>query len=154
MPRSCKCQHNPGYTMDGVFALYRNPYASEYTYVRQTGGEPLALHSYEELAGRSGFVFAPFRISAECPLLLISPDIVERRRVDTEVDFDVSLFHERDTAGERSRYGEVFARFHEKLGKGDFPRLCCRAVLKRKRQNRLTAKSSSCVLASFIRVCS
>ena len=109
--------------MDGVFALYRNPYASEYTYVRQTGGEPLALHSYEELAGRSGFVFAPFRISAECPLLLISPDIVERRRVDTEVDFDVSLFHERDTAGERSRYGEVFARFHEKLGKGDFSKI-------------------------------
>lgn len=109
--------------MDGVFALYRNPYASEYTYVRQTGDEPLALHSYEELAGRSGFVFAPFRISAECPLLLISPDIVERRRVDTEVDFDVSLFHERDTAGERSRYGEVFARFHEKLGKGDFSKI-------------------------------
>lgn len=123
MPRSCKCQHNPGYTMDGVFALYRNPYASEYTYVRQTGDEPLALHSYEELAGRSGFVFTPFRISAECPLLLISPDIVERRRVDTEVDFDESLFHERDTAGERNRYGKVFARFHEKLGNGDFSKI-------------------------------
>ena len=60
--------------MDGVFALYRNPYASEYTFVRQSSGGPSVLHSYEELAGKSGFVFAPFRISAECPLLLISPE--------------------------------------------------------------------------------
>lgn len=109
--------------MDGVFALYRNPYASEYTFVRQSSGGPSVLHSYEELAGKSGFVFAPFRISAECPLLLISPDIVERHRVDIDVDFDESLFRERDTAGERSRYGKVFARFHEKLGNGDFSKI-------------------------------
>lgn len=108
--------------MDGVFALYRNPYASEYTFVRQSSGGPSVLHSYEELAGKSGFVFAPFRISAECPLLLISPDIVERHKVDIDVDFDESLFHERDTAGERSRYGKVFACFHENSETGIFPR--------------------------------
>lgn len=106
--------------MDGVFALYRNPYASEYTFVRQSSGGPSVLHSYEELAGKSGFVFAPFRISAECPLLLISPDIVERHRVDIDVDFDESLFRERDTAGERSRYGKVFARFMKTRKRGFF----------------------------------
>lgn len=109
--------------MNGAFALYRNPYANEYTFVRQTAGEPSALFSYEELAGRSGFVFAPFRISAECPLLLINPDIVERRKVDAEVDFDESLFRRRDTAIERGRYGAVFARFHERLEKGDFSKI-------------------------------
>ena len=109
--------------MNGAFALYRYPYASEYTLLAQTSGEPLTLSSCEELEGKSGFVFAPFRQAAGHPFLLLNPDIVERRAVNCLIDFDASPFHRRDIDGERYRYEKVFLRFHEKLNKGEFSKI-------------------------------
>ena len=48
----------------------------EYTLMRQTKGNPLVLKSFDELDGKSGFVFAPFYINDSHPLLLLQPNVV------------------------------------------------------------------------------
>ena len=58
------------------FACYRMPYADEYVRVEQHDGEPCRLTSAMDLEGREGFVFAPFVVTDDCPLLLIRPDRV------------------------------------------------------------------------------
>ena len=55
------------------YAYYRLPYADTYTRLIQRNGEPLRLLSYAQLDGQEGFVFAPFSITEECPLLLLQP---------------------------------------------------------------------------------
>ena len=50
---------------DASFVLYRYPYEREYTLMRQTKGNPLVLKSFDELDGKSGFVFAPRAYSPE-----------------------------------------------------------------------------------------
>ena len=64
------------------YAYYRLPYAETYTKLVQHHSEPLRLHSYAELDGRDGFVFAPFAITDDCPLLLLQPDEVEENVKD------------------------------------------------------------------------
>ena len=109
--------------MNGAFALYRYPYANEYTLMKQTSGEPLTLSSCKELNGKSGFIFAPFRHTFGLPFLLLSPNIVEKHVVDELVDFDEVLFHKRDIDGERHKYEKVFSCFHDKLEIGEFSKI-------------------------------
>lgn len=59
------------------FALYRLPFAQQYVEIEQLEGYPEELDSIERLSGKRGFVFAPFKVSANCPLLLIRPDRME-----------------------------------------------------------------------------
>lgn len=109
--------------MNGAFALYRYPYANEYTLMKQTSGEPLTLSSCKELNGKSGFIFALFRHTFGLPFLLLSPNIVEKHVVDELVDFDEVLFHKRNIDGERHKYEKVFSRFHYKLEIGEFSKI-------------------------------
>ncbi|MBR1548829.1 MAG: isochorismate synthase [Prevotella sp.] len=59
------------------FAIYRLPHADHATMIRQTDGAPAELLSCEELNDRQGFVFAPFQVTPQQPILLIRPDEVE-----------------------------------------------------------------------------
>ena len=109
--------------MNDAFVFYRYPHAGEYTIMRQTKGVPAALGAYEEVDGMSGFVFAPFRITAGCPLLVLKPDIVEQRAIDGNIDFNTTMFARRDLKGERGAYGNVFKLFHDKLESGRFSKI-------------------------------
>ncbi|MGE4585863.1 MAG: chorismate-binding protein [Mangrovibacterium sp.] len=51
------------------------------------GGELLHLNGYPQLNGQEGFVFAPFRISEDSPLLLLRPEI-RIRTPDEAAAFD------------------------------------------------------------------
>lgn len=55
------------------FALYRIP-GEKPRFVMQTSGSARLFYRIEELDEQSGFVIAPFRITSECPILLIEPD--------------------------------------------------------------------------------
>lgn len=58
-----------------AFALYRFPYAGEPVLAIQTTEPVACLHRLEELNGQTGFVFAPFEITRERPVVLLKPDV-------------------------------------------------------------------------------
>ena len=100
------------------FAFYRFPHEESYTRVVLTEGEPEELLSPEELNGRSGFVFAPFAPSAECPILLFpkdgpTPGPPERREEERRLL----------TSQGRESYAKEFSRFHKVLSEGKFSKL-------------------------------
>jgi len=57
-----------------AFALYRLPYADRYTRVE---GEVRELNACAQLDDASGFVVAPFEVTASQPIVVIRPDVVE-----------------------------------------------------------------------------
>lgn len=58
---------------DRSFALYRIP-GEKPRFVMQTSGSARLFYRIEELDEQSGFVIAPFRVTGECPIVLIQPD--------------------------------------------------------------------------------
>ena len=66
-----------------AYAIYRLPHEDCATLVQQTEGEPAEFLSCTELNGRHGFVVAPFEVTAQQPILLIRPDKVESRKVES-----------------------------------------------------------------------
>lgn len=59
---------------DRSFAIYRIPGEEEPRFVMQVSGSARLLYTFEELNEQQGFVIAPFRISRECPIVLIRRD--------------------------------------------------------------------------------
>lgn len=106
--------------MSRSFAFYRLPNDNKYVCIRQEDGEPEMLSSYTDLGGKAGFVFAPFKISAEHPLLLLRPDTVETYDIDITPDFTGNFFKERNIGKERAVYGTDFTVFHSNLANDDF----------------------------------
>lgn len=106
--------------MSRSFAFYRLPNDNKYVCMRQEDGEPEKLSSYTDLGGKTGFVFAPFKISAEHPLLLLRPDSVETFDIDITPDFTGILFKERNIVKERAVYSTDFTKFHSNLVNGNF----------------------------------
>lgn len=64
------------------FAVYRLPHADHCTLVRQIHGDASVLDSISRAEDMEGFVFAPFQPTADCPLLMLRPDVVEEMPVD------------------------------------------------------------------------
>lgn len=62
---------------DMRFAIYRLPGEDSPRFVMQTSGSPSLLQDIEDLNEKEGFVFAPFRITENTPLLLIRPDCTD-----------------------------------------------------------------------------
>jgi isochorismate synthase len=56
------------------FAVYRFPGENQLHFTGQTKGSVRILSSVESLNEQSGFVIAPFRVSENCPIVLIKPD--------------------------------------------------------------------------------
>ena len=57
--------------------MYRNPGEEEPHFLMQTCGEVHLIRKMEDLNGRTGFVIAPFRVTPQCPIILIRPDCHE-----------------------------------------------------------------------------
>lgn len=101
------------------FAYYRMPYADHYVRVEQSDGEPLQMDSLGSLDGQSGFVMAPFVRAADAPLLLIRPDVVERRRVTGDGSrMKGDGCWTADDGRERMAYAADFDRFYNELHAG------------------------------------
>ncbi len=66
------------------FALYRLPGEKTSRFLMQSEGDVRIISTLEALNEQKGFVVAPFRASAGCPVVLIQPDIFSLK------DFDLS----------------------------------------------------------------
>lgn len=118
-----------------AFAVYRLPYGKFATKVQQTDGEPLELSSCAELNGKRGFVMAPFETTANHPILLIRPDLVERidlwkvecgmwkeNSLSTETVAESNLIP-LSTFHIPQEYSIDFANFHSQLELGTFRKI-------------------------------
>lgn len=106
------------------YAMYRLPHSRQIVKMTQTEGLPEELHSYRELNGRSGFVFAPFCVSTSCPVLLIKPDITETIPAPECLYSPSPCAPQRHTdSREREVYASDFAAFNDALQSGRFEKL-------------------------------
>jgi len=110
-----------------AFAMYRLPHANHAVMVRQTSGQPEALHCCQELNGREGFVVAPFQITDSQPILLVRPDEVSEiplRSVPLPAaDEAASVVSSPCPDLYRRRYAIDFANFHAQLCAGSFRKI-------------------------------
>lgn len=105
------------------FALFRLPYEQRHTLIQQTSGEPLELLSCGELTGKTGFVVAPFEVSADLPILIIRPDIVTHDIPWQSLEAIPSKASSSVKSDPRIDYQIDFANFHAHLQNDDFSKL-------------------------------
>ena len=112
----------------GSYAIFRLPHADHCTLVEQTGGELQQLSSLTELDNRQGFVIAPFCASGNDPILLIRPDRIEQRPVNSEgaqtaISANASHFLPPHSTLSSASYSANFSLFHQALIDGRFQKL-------------------------------
>ena len=111
-----------------AYAIYRLPHADRATLIQQTEGEPAEYQLCSELNGKRGFVVAPFQVTAQQPILLIRPDVVnflEVRGEGQEVR-DMSTAEYSLTSHLSpltSSYAIDFANYHAQLETGLFRKI-------------------------------
>lgn len=105
------------------YVFYRLPEQTRYTFMAQTSGAPDMLDSAAGLTGREGFVIAPFMVSEEHPIVLMTPDVVEEHEVGPSVPLDDGGWTDMVRPDEKTRYAEDFARFHTEVAGGRFDKL-------------------------------
>ncbi len=106
-----------------AYAIYRLPYDSHATLVRQSEGKPAELLSCVDLNSRRGFVMAPFEVSPAQPILVIRPDEVSRMEIPSvPVPIPASVPEASPEVG-RSYYAIDFANFHAQLMQGMFRKI-------------------------------
>ena len=105
-----------------AYAIYRLPHADHVTLIQQTEGEPSEYQSCSELNGKRGFVVAPFQVTAQQPILLIRPDIIETIESGRQVS---DLVEDRNhvTCPPDSSYAIDFANYHAQLETGLFRKI-------------------------------
>lgn len=118
------------------FALYRLPFDEIWHLVIQNDEMPTKMTRISQLNGQKGFVMAPFQISAECPLLLIRPDMVfEGKEHMVRVLYprlnnlpkwkgkEESASSKPNPTDSREHYEQTFQLFHEAVQKRRFSKL-------------------------------
>lgn len=105
------------------YAYYRLPGESRYTLMAQTEGEPLSLRSAAELDCREGFVMAPFAVSAQCPILLMRPDVVEIHASEASKPPVHTTVATTERPTEKDAYAADFAHFHAAVCAGRFDKI-------------------------------
>ena len=111
-----------------AYAIYRLPHEDCATLVQQTEGEPAEFLSCTELNGKHGFVVAPFEVTAQQPILLIRPDKVESRKVESGKRKEKCLSAESNLLPPSSfllprSYQVDFANYHAQLEAGVFRKI-------------------------------
>jgi len=108
-----------------ALALYRLPYAEQATMLKGEAEELLSCH---DLNGKKGFVFAPFKITPDQPILLIKPCESSLIPLFPSRSSDDTLTRVFSESGHRYSEPEPdyiadFTSFHDELLKGDFQKL-------------------------------
>lgn len=138
------------------WALYRMPWADDCVWVCQESAEVELLESVSSLAGKKGFVLAPFHLSDHRKIVLIQADYRARGWADIIRVMSGGTPHPReDTAEpdsvqpavEKQAYQQAFDRFIQPLREEQFSKL----VLSRASSQALPADFS--LLQAFIQAC-
>lgn len=110
--------------MKQPFALYRLPHADHYVSVTQTEGEAKEFISVAQLDGQNGYVFAPFTVTPQMPVLLIRPDEVRRVPLKETTSNPLPLGNrQQQTGAQRQRYDLDFASFHAHVKMNEFEKI-------------------------------
>ena len=111
------------------FAIWRIPSEDRLHFRMQSAGSPCLLYDIKDLNERSGFVIAPFQVTAERPIVLIQPDCFE---IPSESDWDFSREKNEfpsneieipSESEEKERYAYHFSLFTNPLLKGSQDKL-------------------------------
>lgn len=140
------------------FALYRLPWTDECIFILQTNGKAKKLDDISGLNGKRGFVIAPFRLSDNCPLVIIQPDVLvtgweEIQKVTFPLEgstvSSTATCHLMDnqSTGNLEEYQETFQQFIHPLKDGTFQKL----VLSRTESQTLDEHFSP--LKAFVNAC-
>lgn len=141
---------------DCCLALFRLPFASDPVCMIQSTGSPAFLSDISRLNGQTGFVFAPFALSRNHPLILMQPDIrltgqaaIERLDKVPELKLlqpsDTSQKEEEETSGAAypfERYAAVFPSFLRPLQQHTFGKLVLSRTLTREKPGGFSAASA------------
>ncbi len=114
------------------FVLYRVP-EEELVLILQSAGPSFSLNELDELDGKRGFVFAPFRISDSSPLILMQPDVLIKGWKDinsylSKEQCSEDVLSEEDTkdcpqADNYDSYSQAFSLFISSLREKRFEKL-------------------------------
>ena len=104
--------------MSQAFALYRFPHADHYFRLE---GETQEYISCAQLNDVSGFVVAPFEVTAEQPIVVISPDRLETAALPIYNNVRENSVSEQTTPA--ADYAIDFANFHSQLQQGIFRKI-------------------------------
>jgi isochorismate synthase len=126
------------------YAIFRLPHHDTCTLMMQSHGEPFELSSLTELNGKEGFVIAPFVASAQFPILLLKPDVVETMQIKPMGEWAGTSLHINE---DKEHYVIDFANFHAQLESGVFRKI----VLARKAD--VTAEQPIAPEDLFMRAC-
>ena len=103
------------------FALFRQPYAHEYTLI---SGDVEEYTSCSDLIGKKGFVLAPFSVTSRNKLLLVGCEDVTRSFSIPDIPpFDGGTIPFPTVVNARADYQSDFANFHARLLNSDFQKL-------------------------------
>lgn len=112
------------------FALYRIPGEEAPRFLMQQEGSVRLVYDIEALNEQKGFVIAPFRVSRECPIVLIQPDVFsldEVHSLDADNADDGDFFRLRSQLNPRhprlKDYTACFTLFSDALRKKTFDKL-------------------------------
>lgn len=115
-----------------TFALYKIPAAQEPKLIMANDRHPVVFDSIQQLNGCEGFVFAPFHITDNHPLLLIRPDHVKEgwnailnhlKQYAATPAKELLSIATPDIKKEKANYQEAFKRFIEGLQATRFTKL-------------------------------
>ena len=104
----------------GHTVLFRLPEESLCTIVQQTDGEPAVLPSVAELGSEEGYVMTPFAPSAEHPILLLHPDILESFSLE-ELESTATFLNGNEGAAALDADAASAAALNGSQQKGDSP---------------------------------
>lgn len=104
------------------YALCKAPYADHAMRYEQLKGQPLELTDMRMLNGREGYVFAPFCVSEDTPIILIQPDKVERIGLG-KTEPIVKRYNIVSEKKEKEAYYDTFSRFYQGLEEKRFNKL-------------------------------
>lgn len=126
------------------FVLYRMPQDSVCHALMQSGAVT-SLEDISQLNGETGFVFAPFHVESQNPILLLKPEERMSFSLKAEQDFDGTITDE--VAAVSESYSACFASFLHELREGD----CRKLVLSRRA--RIARAAGFSVLRAFHAAC-
>ena len=110
-----------------AFAAYRMPQTAECQLIIQRDGDPETVSCLADLRGKSGFVVAPFSASADCPMMVLRPDIIKTFSPSAPPRLEAMLAdiaEPTESADEERRaYAQQFRLFHQQTANGIFRKI-------------------------------
>lgn len=134
------------------FVIYKMPHENGWHFRMQTKGKVSEYSDLSELNDKKGYVIAPFRISEDCPILLLNPDKRELPSIDEvkQLNSPISTSKLREESSSEvlfENYKQNFETFINPLREGKLEKL----VLSRQQIQKIQGNMS--LAEAFLKAC-